>query len=266
MRGGYTLIRGSSPIVATAIHDGHQVRCELNDYFNLNDKERLREEDPFTATWANFTDNRIIVHRSRFETDVNRPRDKAVYQKPADAWNLKVWKEALPDEVVNRSLAIYDQFYYKIKNYFNSLFEHHEYLVVYDIHSYNYRREGKDIDANPEANPEINIGTGNLDKTVWHSLVQVLMDCFRSFDYNGHHLDVRENIKFKGGYFGQWLYHLYGHKICPVSIEFKKFFMDEWSGKPYLNDLKRIYQLLASSKIPVLNAIHNLKQSSFSYA
>jgi hypothetical protein len=32
----------------------------------------------------------IIVTRSRFEVDLNRPRDKAVYRCAADAWNLDV--------------------------------------------------------------------------------------------------------------------------------------------------------------------------------
>lgn len=38
----YTLSRGNSPLVATAIHDGHQVRHNLKSLFNLTSDERLQ--------------------------------------------------------------------------------------------------------------------------------------------------------------------------------------------------------------------------------
>lgn len=259
MTSSYTFIKGTSPIVATAIHEGHNTRAELSELFNLNGAERLREEDPFTAKWLDVSDNNIIVHHSRFETDVNRPREKAVYLKPVDAWGLKVWKNDLPEDIAIASLAVYDDFYVQAKQYFDSLFEMHERIVVYDIHSYNYRREAKDIAADAHENPEVNIGTKNMDVEIWQPLVKVITDTFKKFDYDGRHLDVRENIKFKGGYFGQWLYEQYGKKICPVSIEFKKFFMDEWTGEPFEKDIALINQLLIQSKGPVLNSLDKIK-------
>ena len=257
MSATYTFTKGSSAIVATAIHEGHQTRDELSELFNLSEKERLREEDPFTAKWLNISDNNIIVHHSRFEADVNRPREKAVYVKPEDAWNLQVWKEELNSEFIQRSLDVYDNFYKKVKEYFDSLFELHKHIIVYDIHSYNYRREGKNKEADSLKNPEINIGTKNIDKSVWQPLISLLIKSFSEFDYNGRHLDVRENVKFKGGYFGQWLYENYGNKICPVSIEFKKFFMDEWTGEPSEKDVQLISQLVMASKEPVLHILKN---------
>ncbi len=254
----YTLIKGSSPIVATAIHEGHDTREELTGLFNLSDDERLREEDPFTAKWLHVSDNNIIVHHSRFETDVNRPRDKAIYIKPGDAWGLKVWKNDLQQEIIDRSLKLYDDFYKQVKEYFDSLFLLHDKILVYDIHSYNHRREAKDIAADPVENPEINIGTKNMDHEIWQPLIQVIIDTFKHFDFDGRHLEVRENIKFKGGYFGQWLFEQYGKKICPVSIEFKKFFMDEWTGKPFEKDIKLINELLLESKGPVLESLKKI--------
>ena len=64
--------------------------------------------------------NRIIVNRSRFEVDINRPRDKAVYITPEDAWGLHIWKN-IPDlplmfglffKLVNSS--IYSLLYYSL--------------------------------------------------------------------------------------------------------------------------------------------------------
>ena len=254
----YTFTKGNSPIVVTAIHDGHLIRNSILNLFNLNDEERLREEDPFTAKWVNISDNNIVVHHSRFETDVNRPREKAVYVKPEDAWGLNIWKEEPAKEMISESLEVFDTFYSDVKEYFDGLFTKYENIVVYDLHSYNHRREAADIKADPEKNPEVNIGTKNMNQEKWQPVVDTLINSFKGFDYAGRTLDVRENIKFKGGYFGQWLYEQYGDKICPISIEFKKFFMDEWTGKPFEEDIRSINELLEHSLSPVLAELEKI--------
>ena len=87
---------GHGPLVATAIHDGHELREELLEYVSLDEAGRLREEDPFTGHWTNFA-RRGSSGCAGFETDLNRLRDKAVYRTPEDAWGLKVWTDTLPD-------------------------------------------------------------------------------------------------------------------------------------------------------------------------
>ncbi len=247
-----TFIQGKSPLVITAIHDGHQVRDELKGLFSLNEAERLREEDPFTGIWSGFSENRIIVHHSRFEVDINRPREKAVYQIPEDAWGLKVWKVKLPPETLENSLKVYDDFYLAAARYFDQLFTQNREIVVYDIHSYNYRRDGRETEADPFENPEINLGTKNMDQELWKPIVETLVKSFREFNYQGRSLDVRENIKFKGGYFGKWLFERYAKAICPISIEFKKFFMDEHTGEGCKKSINLISEMLESSMTPVI--------------
>jgi N-formylglutamate amidohydrolase len=84
----WQLVHGEGPLVAAAIHAGHAVRNEVAGYFALDDDGRLREEDPFTDTWAEIAPSRVVALRSRFEVDFNRPREKAVYRRPEDAWGL----------------------------------------------------------------------------------------------------------------------------------------------------------------------------------
>ncbi|HSF53919.1 MAG TPA: N-formylglutamate amidohydrolase [Algoriphagus sp.] len=258
MAANFSFIKGNSPLVITAIHDGHGVRDELKDLFALNDTERLREEDPFTGIWTNFSDNRIIVSQSRFEADVNRPREKAVYQIPEDAWGLEVWKNKPSPEILERSLKMYDDFYEAATHYFDELFTQNRVIVVYDIHSYNYRRDGEDIEADPMENPEINLGTHNMDRQVWGPVMDTLIESFRSFNYDGRHLDVRENVKFKGGYFGKWLFERYGKAICPISIEVKKIFMDEHTGKGFEKDINLISAMIESSIAPVMKSLNEI--------
>ena len=89
--------KGSGPLVATAIHDGHEVRPDVLDLMSIPEANRLREEDPFTGDWTAVAPTRVVGTRSRFEVDLNRPRDGAVYRTPADAWGLEVWKDGIPE-------------------------------------------------------------------------------------------------------------------------------------------------------------------------
>ena len=250
---------GKSPIVVCAIHNGHDIRPEVLPYLNLSEAERLREEDPYTTEWLNISDNTIKLKTSRFELDINRPREKAVYLKPEDAWELQVWKQDLPQQIVDNSLQLYDEFYDQIETYFDQLFREHEWLIVYDLHSYNYRRGGVDQYSSPEENPEINLGTKNLNRSVWAPVVDTMLRSFRNFNFEGRHLDVRENVKFGGGYFSKWLYQKYGDRICPVALEFKKIFMDEWTGEQDDRKIQHIRELLIASINPVKVAASQIK-------
>lgn len=257
--------KGALPIIACAIHNGHDIRPEVLPYLNLSEMERLREEDPYTTEWLQISDNTIKVNTSRFEVDINRPRDKAIYRKPEDAWGMKVYNDELPQDIVDNSLRVYDNFYDKIAEYFDELLKTHDWLVIYDLHSYNYRRGGVDKYASPEENPEINLGTKHINRELWAPVLNAMSTSFKEFNFEGRHLDVRENVKFGGGYFGQWLHERYGDKLCVVAIEVKKFFMDEWTGEPDERKIQHIRELLIASINPVKTAadkiVHSIKAS-----
>lgn len=89
----WSIERGRSPLIGTAIHDGHGVWPRLEAQMALDTAGRLREEDPFTAQFIADLPNRIVVHRSRFEVDLNRASEGAIYLHPDQAWGLKVWQE-----------------------------------------------------------------------------------------------------------------------------------------------------------------------------
>jgi hypothetical protein len=223
---------GHGPLVATAIHDGHELREELAEQMSLDEAGRLREEDPFTGEWTKVAPTRVIGLRSRFETDLNRPRDKAVYRTPEDAWGLKVWKDALPDDLANRSLAEYDAFYTALGELYGELANQHGRFVVFDLHTYNHRREGPNGTlADPAGNPQVNIGTGTMNRERWATVIDAFIETLRSFDFPGGKLDVRENVKFFGGNHPRWAHEKFPNAACVIAVEFKKFFMDEWTGE-----------------------------------
>ncbi|GAB3542239.1 N-formylglutamate amidohydrolase [Pontibacter brevis] len=252
----YTIKRGSSPLVATAIHSGSNVRQNISNLFALAAAERHREEDPFTDEWVVVADNQIIGHNSRFELDLNRPPEKAIYREPEDAWGLHVWKDGLPDELASESMDRYDQFYADVKQVLTRIQEQHDCFVVYDLHTYNHKREGAHgPEADPEKNPEVNIGTGNMDRKKWAPVVDAFMHTLSNYNYRGRHLDVRENVKFEGGHFMRWIHDTFGDKACVMSIEFKKFFMDEWTGEPDREQVQEIRKALEQTTRPVLEAL-----------
>ena len=102
--------KGIVPILVTAIHAGHGLREELHEIIKLDEAVRLREEDPFTDAWICIADNYLLPQRSRFEIDLNREREKAVYKTPEDAWGLEVWRSTPSDEVIQHSMDEYDVF------------------------------------------------------------------------------------------------------------------------------------------------------------
>ncbi|HUW81363.1 MAG TPA: N-formylglutamate amidohydrolase [Phycisphaerae bacterium] len=225
--------RGDEPIVAMAIHDGHEVRDEVGALLALSDADRLREEDPFTGEWAGAFGTHVVVSRSRFEVDLNRPRKSAVYRRPEDAWGLDVWRREPPDEIIARSLGQYDAFYRAMRRLMGSMVKRFGRFVVLDLHSYNHRRTGPDGPPSDEAdNPQVNVGTGSLDRGRWAPVVDRFMSHMQSWPFPGGKLDVRENVKFRGGQLSRWVHQRFPESACCLAVEFKKFFMDEWTGQP----------------------------------
>jgi len=152
------------PLLATAIHNGHNIRQDVSRYLEIDAYSRLREEDPYTDILAGAAGNRIVSGISRFEVDLNRSRDEAIYRTPEQAWGLKVWKDYVPVTVWQRSLTAYDGFYSRLDQIIRQIIDRNGYVVVFDIHTYNYRREeALGIVADPEGNPDINVGSANLN-------------------------------------------------------------------------------------------------------
>ena len=250
-----------SPIVATAIHEGHSVRAELQHLYALSSDERLREEDPFTEFTMRDVPNRVIFHRSRFEVDINRSRDGAIYLEPEQAWGLQVWTERLSPDHVEASLEVHDDYYDMLLALLKGIERRHGRFVVLDIHSYNHRREGPMAAATePSRAPDINIGTISMDRARWSHVLEALMDHFRSFDINGRPLDVQENVAFQGkGEQTRFIHQHFPVTGCAIAVEFKKFFMDEWTGEPDLDVLERLRHIIASA-VPVLEQALALKR------
>ncbi len=247
------------PVIAFAIHDGHLLRDDVVPHMALGGDERRREEDPFTGDWTTIAPTRVVGLMSRFQVDLNRPREKSVYLKPEDAWGLQVWKNDLPDPVATNSLKEYDAFYKRSEEILSAYQERFGKFVVYDLHSYNHRRDGATAPpADPAGNPQVNVGTGTMDRQRWAPVIDRFITDLAAADFPGGNLDVRENVKFQGGNFGRWAHSRFPESACVLSIEFKKFFMDEWSGDPDPTMLDAIPRALESTLAGVSEVLATL--------
>ena len=259
----WLLTQGHQPLVAVALHDGHAVHPEVAKLLAISKDERKREEDPFTARWTDIAETRLVVLRSRFELDLNRPRHKAIYLTPADAWGLKVWRLPPSPQMIEQSLAEYDAFYATVGRICRNLEQRYGQFVIYDLHTYNHYRQGEHAPpADKQGNPEINLGTGSLNRSIWEPVVERFIDDLRRFDFLGQSLDVRENIRFTGGHFAQWVHAHFPHSACVLSIEVKKFFMNEWTHQPDPIRLEAVHQALRSTVPGVLEGLQQLTKET----
>ena len=136
-----------------AVHDGHQFRKELWTNCLHTEYERWFEEDPETKEMVKSHPIVIAGCDSRFEYDLNRAPETAIY---VDAWGKQLWKNPLPQSQKSKSLDKHANFYKVVHALIGKIEEKFGVCIVYDMHSYNWKRWEREV-------PTWNLGTGNVD-------------------------------------------------------------------------------------------------------
>lgn len=260
----FKIINREGPIISVALHDGHLVEEVILQHMNLQEHERFREEDPYTAFIANQETTIVKVNASRFMLDLNRPIEKSVYLNKEDAWGLEVWKIPLPEDILIKLRKNYQDFYHDITLLIEEKLEKYGYFFILDIHSYNHRRTHPKEMAPIEENPEINLGTAYNDPK-WRTLMEKFQGYLSNCKIAGKTPDVRENIKFKGGGFAQWVCNNYGEHGGIISVEFKKTFMDEWTGKANIEHIQDLKESIKGSIPMILSELETIKKHQKEY-
>ncbi len=91
---------------------------------------------------------------SRYEYDLNRDENQCIY---TTAWGKKVWKEVLTEEEKSVSVGKHRYFYQVIHALIKRIENDFGSCIIYDIHSYNYKRYTRYL-------PVFNLGTDLIDK------------------------------------------------------------------------------------------------------
>lgn len=247
-----------SPIVCTAIHNGHDLSPEVALNMALPDADRLREEDPYTDRFVDISGNTIIGRISRFDVDLNRRKETSIYLEPKDCWGLVARKEQPTPAALQQSSDFYDNFYTEAYSYFKQMEEKFGKFFVLDVHAYNHHRLGPDEDFDdPEKNPEIILGTSNMPEK-WFPLVKQFQEDMKDFGHFGESLDVRINVKYPGGNFPRWIHTNFPESACVISLELKKTFMDEWTGEVEEAELQELKKAVVSTIPNILEYLNKI--------
>jgi len=212
------------PFLCVAIHNGHALRQELEEYCGLTADERIFEEDPHTGELISGLQNTVIAVDSRYEYDLNRPPEEAVYE---EAWGEKVWLVPLPGDIRGRSLAKHKQFFDTLHMLVARLVKKHGGCVVYDVHSYNGSRKGG------ASAPTFNIGTHSVDMRRYRRNIEFLERTLAQIEVPNEHVRVGRNEVFEGrGYVAAFLRQNFKNSLC-IPLEVKKVFCNESDGAPF---------------------------------
>jgi uncharacterized protein (TIGR02421 family) len=219
------------PFCCTAIHNGSQLRHDLQKKIALNEFQRWYEEDPFTDDFVKSMPITIIGNDSRFEYDLNRTPDECIYD---EAWGKKVWNKKLTIQEIKISKQKHAGYYKVLEALITKLESLFGGCIVYDIHSYNYKRWDREV-------PLFNVGTEQLNGSLYHSTIQNWLKVLSEISMPDIPNKTAENDVFRGkGYNAEYIStHFSNTLVLPTEI--KKVYCDELTGDIYPK-IKRLLQ------------------------
>lgn len=94
----------------------------------------------------------------------------------------------------------------------------------------------------------------------YRPVVESFIGALDGLDVGGKRLDVRENVRFKGANLSHWVREHYPTTGCTLALEFKKTFMDEWTGEVDRTHLDALTKALNGSIPVVLDSLGKLKR------
>ncbi|RMB60512.1 hypothetical protein EAX61_06735 [Dokdonia sinensis] len=202
-----------------AVHDGHEFRKELWDNCLHTEYDRWYEEDPCTRQMVQSMPMVIAGRDSRFEYDLNRAPDNAIYD---DAWGKKLWKQPLTEEQKKASLNKHSNFYHVVHALIAKMEELFGAAIVYDMHSYNWKRWDRAV-------PVINLGTSNIDNERFSAFAKAWCESLKTIELpNDIETTAAINDTFKGnGYFLKYITEHFDHSLV-LATEFSKIYCDEY--------------------------------------
>ncbi len=207
------------PHICAAVHDGHQFRKSLWENCLHSEYDRWFEEDPATKEMVKTFPIVIAGCDSRFEYDLNRAPETAIY---SDAWGKQLWKSPISEKEKQHSLDKHENFYKVVHALVDKIEEKFTVAVVYDMHSYNWKRWDREV-------PTINIGAMNVDILRFGDEVELWRNTLSEMVLpNGIVSSSLINDTFKGnGYFLKYITSNFTNTLV-LATEVKKIYCDEY--------------------------------------
>ena len=105
----------------------------------LDEADRLREEDPFTGIWTSVVDHAVVARRSRFEVDLNRPRERRCTGRLRTPGGCMSGRASCPTTWSGARSRSTTPSTRRPRRIFSELERRYGQFVVLDLHSYNHR-------------------------------------------------------------------------------------------------------------------------------
>ena len=154
---------------------------------------------------------------SRYCCDLNRRPEQCVYE---EAWGQRVWRTPLKRAEKDALRERHAAYYRVLDSLLKVLTAEFGGGVLYDLHSYNYRR----LEGRP---PLFNIGTNFINSERFGSMVAHLVSELAAVELPGCENRAAVDEVFQGkGYQAEFVHHHHPEVLC-VPLEIKKIFMDE---------------------------------------
>lgn len=226
--------------VCGAVHDGHQFRKELWDNCLHTEYERWYEEDPETKNMVQSHPIVIAGCDSRFEYDLNRIPEEAVFET---AWGKQLWKQLLSENMKLKSLNKHATFYKVVHALINKIENKFGICIVYDMHSYNWKRWDREV-------PTWNLGTNNIDNERYGHAINSWSLSLSELDLpNGIKSSSKINDTFQGnGYFLKYITNNFKNTLV-LATEIAKVYCDEYEYIIYPEVVAAVEEQLRT-KIP----------------
>ena len=207
------------PFMCAAIHDGHQFRQELWNNCLHTEYDRWYEEDPETKRMIDTQPIVLAGIDSRFEYDLNRPPEEAVFET---AWGKQLWKNPLLAEMKQKSLDKHHNFYRVVHALISQLESKFINCVVYDMHSYNWQRWDREV-------PTWNLGTTNINNERFGTMVEIWRQSLSNIQLPNN-IKSTANINdtfFGNGYFLKYITSHFKNTLV-LATEIAKVYCDEY--------------------------------------
>lgn len=231
------------PFCCLAIHSGSNLRSELYKKIALNDYQRWYEEDPHTDDFVKSMPITLIANDSRYEYDLNRPLNDCIYTK---AWDKNVWEIALSSSEKKQSKLKHQEFYLVLEALVKKIEHMFGASIVYDIHSYNYKRWDRNV-------PVFNIGTERIDTSKYRKNIDKWMSELSQIEIPDCQNVVAENDVFFGrGYALEFITKKFRNTLV-LATEIKKVYCDELTGDSYPKIIRLLQQKLKQAIINTTN-------------
>lgn len=209
------------PYVCGAVHDGRHFRRTLWDNCLHTEYERWYEEDPCTKQMVQSHPIVIAGCDSRFEYDLNRPEETAIY---TDAWGKQLWRTPLSEVEREASLQKHRNFYKVVEVLIRKLEFKFPKVLVFDMHSYNWKRWEREV-------PVWNLGTSNINNERFGVLAERWREQLQTIQLpHGIPSTSKINDTFQGnGHFLKFITREFDNTLV-LATEISKIYCDEHTG------------------------------------